>query len=816
MRRQKNCITLFAFLFLTFGCYAQSSQIIHELKKLQHTQRVLYMAAHPDDENTRLISYLANEVGAETAYLSLTRGDGGQNLIGNELSEKLGVLRTQELMQARKIDGGKQFFTRAVDFGYSKTADETLEKWNKEELLSDVVYVIRQFRPDVIITRFPPDARAGHGHHTASAILAQEAFDKAADPNYEPDQLNAQIKLWQPTRLYWNTSVWWGLPLDSLYEVTDDYIRMDVGGYDANLGKSYNELASLSRTQHKSQGFGVSIARGSQLEYLKHEAGPKATDNMFDGIPNQWAGYGAGEIDDQLVAILEAFDPQKPEESLQALFELRNLGSKITNTAQQSYFYNNLDGILWMASGLRVEALGEKEFVYPKDSLKVRLELLNRSNIEASLKSYSLEAGGNTTVGKVNEELSNGITKIEAKALVPRILSSQPYWLAKPFANMFSLADMSDLGKPENDPQLKAVFIIKTPYGLLKAERAVRYKYSDRVEGEIEKPVAIIPPLLVDIAEDNLLFIGKQSKQLNLRFQNPNEEPYTVKASAVGFEISPSSFEVKANQTVMLEIRPLNDNAVARLQLTYADDKVLQTMTELDYGHIDKRIVLKAAAPKLVSMRLAKKGTLVGYIPGAGDNVADAIRQMGFEVDILNEAAIRTYDLSKYKAIVTGIRAYNTEEWLPSVHSILLNYIDKGGNFIVQYNTRSRDLLSTQIGPYDFTLSRERVTEEDASVRFTLPEHPVLNKPNKISMADFDGWVQERGLYFASEWNDAFSTPLAWHDKGEPDRLGGLLIAPSGSGAFIYTGISFFRELPAGVPGAYRLLANLISYEAKP
>ncbi len=808
----------FASFLLISTLSAQSSKIIHTLGKVQNTTRVLYIAAHPDDENTRLISYLSNSVGAETAYLSLTRGDGGQNLIGDELSEKLGVLRTQELMQARTIDGGKQFFTRAVDFGYSKTADETFEKWNKAEVLSDVVYVIRKFQPHVIITRFPPDARAGHGHHTASAILTKEAFELANDESYKTEQLSADVKVWQPSRLYWNTSTWWGLPLDSLYKNTNDYIRVDVGGYDANLGQSYNELASLSRTQHKSQGFGVSIARGLENEYLMYVAGSKATGSIFEGLPKTWADFGAKEIDKKLLAIKKIFKPNAPQNSLKMLFELRTLGDKIMEDRARKYFFEEVNKLILLASGIRVEALGEKEYVSPGDSLKLSLEVIDRLGLNATFNAAFVLAKKLLVSLEYGDSLNNNLLKKEAKILIPQGLSSQPYWLVNEYENLFTVAGKGNLAKPENDPVLSALFSITIMQQTFEITVPVRYKYSDRVEGEIERPVAILPAVLGSVAEDNLIFTSKIKKPLILNVENTANAEVTVKAEAQGFIIEPQTFIIAAGgkKTVTLNITPLDSNAVAYLNITYGNGEQLMSLTELAYPHIDKRIVLNPTKPKLVSMPLLKKGALVGYIPGAGDKVADAIRQMGYEVDILDENDIRTFELKNYRAIITGIRAYNTEVWLANVKSILMEYVNNGGTFVVQYNTRSRDLTSTDIGPYPFQLSRDRVTEENAEVKFTAPEHPVLNKPNKITQKDFDVWVQERGLYFAGEWDAAYKTPLAWHDASEEDLLGGLIVADYGKGAFIYTGISFFRELPAGVPGAYRLLANLLSYKPKP
>lgn len=790
-----------------------SSEILHDLKKLQNATTVLYLAAHPDDENTRMISYLTNGFGARTAYMSLTRGDGGQNLIGTELGAKLGVLRTQELMQARNIDGGTQFFSRAVDFGYSKTADETLEKWGQETILKDVVWMVRKFQPDVIITRFPPDKRGGHGHHTASAMLGIKAFNMAGDPNSFPEQLNF-IETWQPKRIYWNTSKWWGdQNLDSLVEHTDDYVTMEVGGYNALQGTSYNELASLSRTQHKSQGFGVSVGRGEEMEYLQHLDGDKAKNDLFDGISRKWERFGFIEGDKALNAIVRNFDLTAPEASVKALLELRTNAQKINNLGQKEYFIENVNALIVQCLGLHFEALAEKEYLGEGENAKVEIQILQRRGLKESIKFSSVSIGDSKFSIPKSIELNKKMST-EISFDVPNS-ASQPYWLRARYVNVFEVRAIDDIGKPENDPTLSAVVVLNIGKESLKLAIPVQYKFSDRVEGEIIRPVIVVPIAVVSADRDNLIFSNSEEQTLNLSIRFFQEKETQLTFSAKGWIFSPSSMKVSGregevvNRTVI--IKPGVESYKAKVKVMM-DGKVAQSLYEIDYSHIEKRLVFENVAPKLIKIRLKTEGKRIGYIPGAGDKVAEAIEYMGYEVDILDEEKIKNGDLSKYQAIVAGIRAYNTEKWLPNVKSELMTYVKNGGNYIVQYNTRSRDLLSQNIGPYPFVLSRERVTNEYAIANFLIEDHPLLTTPNVLDMRDFAGWVQERGLYFAGSWDDAYQTPIGWSDNGEPLRKGGLIIADHGKGAFIYTGISFFRELPAGVTGAYRLLANILSY----
>lgn len=809
-------LVLLPLFFLKAQDQMSSSEILHELNKLQNSSTVLYLAAHPDDENTRMISWLTNGVGAKTAYLSLTRGDGGQNLIGTELGAKLGVLRTQELMQARKIDGGNQFFTRAVDFGYSKTSDETLEKWADDIILKDVVWMLRKFRPDVIITRFPPDKRGGHGHHTASAILGIKAFNMAADKEAFPEQL-AFTDTWQAKRIYWNTSKWWGNEnLDSLVENSDEYISLEVGGYNSLQGTSYNELASLSRTQHKSQGFGVSVARGEQVEYLQYLDGEKAKNGLFDGISSKWERFGFAKGDKELKRIIENFDPLHPEESVEDLLKLRELSVSINQESQREYFASKLNSIIAQCLGLHIEALADSEFLSDGAPAEAKLEFLLRKNLKAEVKVKNVQ------IAKLDKKLDISLvankSNTEKLSFICSNANSQPYWLRARYVNIYEIREVDNIGKPENDPALSAKIRLSIMGHDLEINVPLNYKFSDRVEGEIIRPVVIVPAVVVSSDQENIIFTNTQEQRLNLTFRFFEDKEVHLNLEAEGWDISPSFLKIKGEKDQLVQqsisIKATEESYKTNLKIS-VDSKPARSLSEIDYSHIEKRIVFEELSPKLVKIRLKKEGNLVGYIPGAGDKVSEAIELMGYHVEILDQEKIKNTDLSKYQAIVAGIRAYNTEKWLPSVKDELMAYVKNGGNYIVQYNTRSRDLLSLDIGPYPFKLSRERVTEELAKANFLIEDHPTLNYPNKIDLRDFAGWVQERGLYFAGTWADEYDAPIGWADKGEPMRKGGLIVGNYGKGAFIYTGISFFRELPAGVPGAYRLLANLISYSSQ-
>lgn len=791
-----------------------ASDIYHDLQHLGNSARVLYLAAHPDDENTKVISWLENHRQVRTAYLSLTRGDGGQNLIGPELGAKLGVLRTQELLQARRYDGGEQFFSRALDFGYSKTAEETLEFWDREKILGDVVWTIRQFRPDVIITRFPAEDYGGHGHHTASARLAQEAFELAADEDAYPDQLE-WVEPWQPLRLVWNHSSWWEPNLDSIARDNPRYITAQVGTFNPLLGLSCNEIASYSRTQHKSQGFGVSVDRSYQLEYFRHEKGKQARTDLLDDLDTTWARYGWDQAQQKWLEILAKFEPQAPHLTALPLLELRAILREQKPRPELSRAIEQVEHLAVRCLGLHAELKAPQPFLQSDSLVDLSLRLVNRSPV-------NLEYLPTETIEKAKNNAGQPLLPyrplVDTVKMKPTTQSSQPYWLRKPYETTFTVEDQHLIGQPQNTPVLQTAVEVQLGKYRLPVKITPQYVYSDRVNGEQREPLLVVPPVTARPQASNMIYVKDTPQELAVEFESYAGRELHWEASHPNWDIQPSegkiSFGPQAQtKRVTLRIQPRDGATEGQLRIkAQGEEDPLQDLSLIQYEHIPKRMVLEPAEVNLVKLDLEKRGQRVAYIPGAGDAVDEAIRRMDYQVDVLGEKDFREADLSQYQAVVAGIRAYNTQEWLPGMKDKLLQYMKQGGLYLVQYNTSSSDLLTEDIGPYDFQISRERVTEERAEAHFLLPQHPVLQEPNALAQKDFEGWVQERGLYFADEWDEAYAAPLGWHDQGEAMRKGGLLVADYGEGAFIYTGISFFRELPAGVPGAYRLLANLLSY----
>jgi len=793
-----------------------AAEIELAIKKLQVLGSALYIAAHPDDENTALLAYLSKGKLVRTGYLALTRGSGGQNLIGPEQGEMLGVLRTQELLAARRIDGAEQFFTRAVDFGYSKSPEESIGIWGRDKVLWDMVWIIRNFRPDIIITRFTPEV-GGHGHHRASAILALEAFKDAGDPQKFPDQLK-YVETWQPKRVLWNT---WRPALKQMNIDTASIPWVDLGSFNQLLGKSYGEIAALSRSMHKSQGFGAASRRGEYREYFQLLAGDPASKDIFEGVDLGWGRipYGA-KLNVEIQRILDNYDPDNPAGSLPALLNLYGEFEK----RDSNYWIRNkraeLLKIIRSCAGLWLEANATEYFVTPGSNLPLNLSALNRSDFTLKLEKVAFSVNGSDTTLSVPLP-DNKIFSVSTSMKIPEKEDfSIPYWLrGDQYYDNLKITHPEMIGLAENPPALTVKFYLQSQDQTLEYDVPVTYKWTDPVEGEQYRQVLITPPATVHFTELVYVFPDKNSKELKVQVKDLTGPisgtislnlPENWKVSPVR---QPFELKEKGNQiNVLFTVTPpenLNESTVSA-NLTIGDISYNYDMDEINYRHIPVQTVLQKAQAKLVRADLATAEKHIGYIMGPGDDIPPLLTQAGYQVSLLNESDITAENLSSFDAVVTGIRAYNTDDWLKYKQNTLLNYVYQGGTLLMQYNV-TRNLVMDNLGPFSFDISHDRVTVEDAPVTFLLPDHPVLNYPEKITESDFSGWVQERGLYFADKWDSNYETPLACNDPGEEPKPGGLLIAKYGNGTFIYTGYAFFRQLPAGVPGAFRLFVNLIS-----
>lgn len=803
-----------------------SSEIYESIKKLNFLGSVLYVAAHPDDENTRLISYMANHVKARTAYLSLTRGDGGQNLIGPEIRELLGVIRTQELLTARAIDGGEQIFTRANDFGYSKHPEETLEIWNKDAVLSDVVLAIRQFQPDIIINRFD-HRRAGqtHGHHTSSAMLSIEAFDLANDKTVNPEQLE-NVNVWQPKRLFYNTS-WWRYGSRENFEKQDktNLIGFDTGIYYASSGLSNSEIAALSRSQHKSQGFGNTGSRGSEMEYIELVKGNMPTNktNLFEGIDTSWNRLKGGlDIGRILKDVENKYDFRNPSTSIPKLVEAYVLIQNLEDQHWKTQKTKEIKDIIAACSGLYLEAITTFNHATLNENMTLMLELINRSNISMSLVSYINPNGLHINKGialKNNDDIRIEESFNVSLPNTDNIITT-PYWLTeKGSLGMYIANDKSLIGKPETPDLFNVTFKININGITIPFTKPVVFKMNDPVKGEVYKPFEVIPDATAKIAEKVIIFDSDSERELviSVRAGRDNLIGNVELCYPENWNVSPKNYAINISnkgeqQNVVFKIIPPKNQAEGLISpiVTVDNKQYTDELIEIDYEHIPYQTVLLPSESKIVRLDIKKKGENIAYIAGAGDVVPESLQQIGYNVLIISPENITPENLSQFDAVVIGIRAYNTVDDLKFKQDILFEFVNNGGNMIVQYNTSHR-LKVDNLAPYNLELSRDRVTDEFAEVKFLAPNHPVLNYPNKISQNDFEGWTQERGLYFPNSWAKEFIPILAMNDKGESSKKGSLLVAQYGKGYYIYTGLSFFREFPAGVSGAYRLFANMLS-----
>jgi len=814
------------FLFICGTVFSQTAPpadlvtIEQNFKKLDVLGSVLYVAAHPDDENTRLLAYLAQEKHYRTGYLSLTRGDGGQNLIGNEQSELLGLIRTQELLAARRVDGAEQFFTRANDFGFSKGPEETLRIWDKEKVLSDVVWVIRKFRPDVIICRFPTTGEGGHGHHTASAILAQEAFAAAADPKRFPEQLK-YVKVWQAKRLLWNT-----FNFGSTNTTAPDQFKINVGVYNPIIGKGYGEMAAESRSNHKTQGFGSAKQRGDSYEYFKTILGDAPKDDLMDGVNTTWGQVGNQALGDDIAVINKNFDPEHPDKSVPALVSLLGRMEKVPDAYWRDLKTKELSDLIAACAGLWFESYAEQPIYGLGESIVINSQVVNRYNGKVSLQLGVATFENFDTLRIVKTTPIDGNSFLEKNKIqsfnmeIKASEITQPYWLKSAHnIGIYNIPAQILVGDPTNPPYPAMVFSFTIEGKTIDFERPIIYKHTDPARGELYEPLVIAPPVTANIEAKDYIFNSKQAQNVQIKLSSFTKAGGSISIKPVdGWKISPDKIDFadknKGDEwTVNFTVEPTDSKpkvSVFEAVVTANGKPYSMGIQHINYNHIPNITLFPPSETKLINLDLKTSGKKIGYIAGAGDFVPDALRQVGYDVHQLTENEIMNGDLSVYDAIVTGVRAYNVNARLAFEQPRLLEYIKNGGNLVVQYNNNN-GLVTSNIGPYPFRPVNQRVTDETAKVTFVDPQSPVLNYPNKINDADFDNWIQERGLYFVSDIDPKYQTPLEMNDPGESPNKGSLIVGDYGKGRFVYTSLDFFRELPAGVPGAYRLFVNLLS-----
>ena len=792
-----------------------AAQLARQIDRLGVTGTVLYIAAHPDDENTKLLAWLANDRLVRTGYLSITRGDGGQNLLGAEQGVDLGIIRTQELLAARRLDGAEQLFTRARDFGFSKSPDEALAIWGRDEILADVVWAIRRFKPDVVITRFPTAGMDTHGHHTASGILAGEAFALAADPHYRPDQV-AKVGTWKAVRLVQNVPSFGGVKV----EAKPGDLTVDVGVYDPALGLSYGELAADSRSMHKSQGFGAARSRDASVETFRLLAGAPMAHSLFDGVVLDWGRVpGAGKLAGQLARAQKGLDPRHPETALPALASAHAELARLPVSGLTRHKMVELSEVMVACAGLHLDATSAVYEVAPGGQLPLTISARNRSSAKVSLVNVQLTHEVASMISQpvaLTPSAPFTLTREVPIPLAARV--SNPYWLeAVPTPGRFVVDDPELVGLPETPPMVVR-FDLRFGNEAVSVERVWTHRWVDPVAGERQRSVEVTPPVTLVPAVPLLLFTNEQPRELRVHVKSSVDGARGGVRLEVppGFRAEPAQIpialaETGAEMEVVFAVTGPKNAAEGQIRVVADLDgaKWSRSLSRIEYAHIPIQTRFPEATVKAVRFRLAHTKQRIGYIEGAGDEVASALRQVGYEVTLIDDETLAHGSLARFEAIVTGVRAFNVNARLPFYHGRLMDYVARGGVLVVQYNTNNRlSKVPAEIGPYPFSITQGRVTDENALVAIAVS--PVLERPNVITAEDFAGWVQERGLYFGGSWDANYETPLTMSDAGDKQQKGSLLVAKLGKGHFVYTGLAFFRQLPAGVPGAFRLFANLL------
>jgi LmbE family N-acetylglucosaminyl deacetylase len=801
---------------------ATDAGILQELRSFGTMGRVLYIAAHPDDENTQTITYLARGRGYRTAYLSITRGDGGQNLLGPQLGEALGVARTEELLAARRLDGGRQYFTRAKDFGYSKSPQETLTIWDRQAVLADIVRVIRAFRPDVILTRFSPHPTNTHGHHTASAVLAVEAFTLAGDAGAFPEQLG-ELTPWRARRIFHNIGIG-GAGAGPAAGDTPHMVKIDVGGNDPVSGESFAAIAARSRAMHKTQGFGLSdapVTAGSKMESFLLLGGDPATQDLLEGVDTTWnrvpGGADIGRLTEEAIA---RFNGENPAASVPALLTIRRRLAALPADPIVLDKREQLDHILQACLGLEVETIVDHGEVVPGEKLRLRHVAIVRARVPVRWTAVRYPAIQRAITKGIDLRVNHRVVR-ETTQIVPATTPpSQPYWLRKEgTAGLFRVDDPSLIGRPENPPAFPVEYVFDIGGQTLVIAGEPVQAAADPGRPARHRRLEVVAPVSLGFTSHVELFAPGAERSVTVELTAARARAVgTVQLEApAGWQVTPASqpFRLAAAG----EHARFTFTVTAPAQVTTAP---LEASVEIDgrrfsqervavrYDHIPSQLLQPAARLKAVSLELAIRGHHIGYLPGAGDDVAGALKRMGYEVTSLTGASLTAEGLRPLDAVVIGIRAFNTRTDLAERLPALFAYVEAGGTVIAQYN-QADGLGPSWLAPFALHISRNRVTDEHAPVKILAPEHPALTTPNRITVADFDGWVQERGLYFPDQWDDRFTAILASGDPGEAPLEGGVLVARHGNGYFAYTSLAWFRQLPEGVPGAYRLFANLVS-----
>lgn len=819
------------------------------LRRLGTTKRVLMVGAHPDDEDTQLLARLALQDGADVAYLSLTRGEGGQNGIGTELGEGLGLLRTEELLAARRVDGARQFFTRAYDFGFSKSADEAFRHWPREELLRDVVRVIRTYQPDIVVTVFSGTPRDGHGQHQVSAIVAREAFDAAADPARFPEQVAQGLAPWRASKLY--------MSLRGRGEGAT--VRIPIGDLDPLTGRSPYQAAMASRSRHRSQDMGAAELAGPRQGSLQRvfPAASGEERSMWEGIDtvltarggsSALAGYRRG-----IGRLRSTANPLHPDAMIPALAEVvTSLASMSSESARSSASTGNArwmrdvaserrdaEAVLAQAAGVVVDALADDARIVPGEAFELTLSVWNGGVRTIRIDSLMPMLPQGWTAERVDSSAS---AEVAAGTLATRRFRVRVPADAKPTEAYFLRAPRDgDLYRwPAGDPSLALPFepgpvwaraVVRIEGAALGIDREATFRAVDLRSGELRRPVMVVPAVSVRLDPRTRVLPTNQPRPLAYTVHLAAEAPEGISGTLAlslpaGWRAEPASIAVRfrapgeVQEAHFTVAAPANaregDYPVSAVFTTDDGRRYDRGVQVIDYPHVRARPLYHPAASAVRAFDVrVPAGLRVGYVEGAGEPGPGFLENLGITPVLLGADDLAQGDLDRFDVIVTGSRAYEVRADLGAHNRRLLDWVERGGTLIVQYN--KYELVEGGFTPYPLTMARPhgRVTEENAPVTLLDAASPVFTTPNRIDESDWRGWVQERGLYFAETWDSAYTPLLQMGDPGEAPLRGSLLVARHGRGTYVYTGLAFFRQFPDGVPGAYRLFANLLALGAR-
>ncbi|MSU49425.1 MAG: PIG-L family deacetylase [Opitutus sp.] len=808
------------------GSPAASQQ---ELKSFATLGSVLYVAAHPDDESNALLTYLARGRGYRTAYLSDTRGDGGQNEIGPEFGEKLGLARTHELLAARRIDGGRQYFTRAIDYGFSKDVKEALRIWEHDKVLGDVVRVYRLFRPDVVIAGMGAVQTPGqHGQHVASAVLAIEAFKLAGDPKAYPEHFADGLAPWQPKRIVGRSGGGRGGRGAAPSSAPATGPRIEAGGKDPVTGEDLGTLGGRSRSQHKTQGMGGGGFGGgpSGTQSFSVINGAPAQDDIVDGLDLTFGRFpGGAEIAKLADAAIAQFSADDPAASVPALLAIRAKLAVLPTDPVVADKRAQLDRILQACLGLTVETTLPLAEVVPGETLALHHSATSRAATTVRL--ISVRYPSASAALKIDTALAPNqpLARDSSVVLPMRTVVTQPYWLREEGSpGLFRVDETKLIGQPINPPAFPVEFVFEIGgQTVVIADEPVQI-VPGAPQAQQRRALAVIPPVSLGFPYEVELFAPgvARSTMVDVVAARAGVRGALQLTGPAGWKISPAShpFNIakvgdKARLTFTVTPPAQASSGSLNASAEIGGARYGTMRVEFSYPHLPVHLLQPPARLKVAAFDFAIRGKIVGYLPGAGDSVAENLGQLGYTVKPLTGADLTPEKLRGLDAVVIGVRAFNERKDLEKNLPGLFAWVEAGGTVIAQYN-RPNNNLRLPLAPFPLSIAGNapalRVTDETAPVTLLAPDHPALNVPNKIGPADFDGWVQERGAYFPSSWDETrFTALLAMSDPGEKQPDSSLLVAKHGKGYYVYTGVAFFRQLPAGVPGAYRLFANLVS-----